>query len=60
MIGKWRQRRRDRWFIERWQRETGHADWGDDRVGRALESLDRSRTESLHVRRLAIAPRASN
>ncbi|MGW3101735.1 WD40 repeat domain-containing protein [Streptomyces sp. NPDC001100] len=56
MIGKWRQRRRDRWFIERWQRETGHEDWGDDHVGRALESLDRRRTESLHVRRLAIVP----
>ncbi|MGH1552008.1 hypothetical protein ACRAWF_07270 [Streptomyces sp. L7] len=56
VIGKWRQRRRDRWIIERWQRETGHEDWGDDHVGRALESLDRSRTESLHVRRLAIVP----
>ncbi|WP_043680336.1 hypothetical protein [Streptomyces xylophagus] len=35
---------------------TGHADWGDDRIGRALESLDLSLQDSLNARRLAIVP----
>ncbi|MFJ9374363.1 WD40 repeat domain-containing protein [Streptomyces sp. NPDC101455] len=55
----WARRRGERRAKEYWERQTGHKDWGDDRIGRALQSLDHSDRggwDSLHARRLSAVP----
>jgi hypothetical protein len=56
MRTRWGWRRLDRQLREHWERATGYKDWGDDRIGTALESLGLSHRDSLDARRLAAVP----
>ncbi|MFJ9245172.1 WD40 repeat domain-containing protein [Streptomyces sp. NPDC101776] len=52
----WARRRGERHRREYWEQQTGHEDWGDDRIGRALESLDLYTQDALNLRRLSAVP----
>ncbi len=56
MRTRWGRRRLDRRLREHWEQVTGHKDWGDDPLGRALEDLGLSCSDSLDARRLAAVP----
>jgi len=52
----WARRRGERYRREYWEQQTGHKDWGDDRIGVALEGLDLYTHDALNLRRLSAVP----
>ena len=52
----WARRRDERYRREYWEQQTGHKDWGDDRIGVALDGLDLYTRDALNLRRLSAVP----